>query len=292
MEDMIKQCVKEQLSEMEERLINIVTMAKDQGHSEAIGKEPEVGGGEESPGAAGAAETPPLAAQPAAQPAATAATMDPWHAYGQPMSYGQPMMCQQGTRMLTPLDVKSLKKPSEYGGDTKLYLDWHEQFANFLAAKDLRWRKVLAGIEAKGFIQLKLEDEVEIARLSGLPGQLLSLKTQLYAYLQSYTKGSVVDLVSAGQEDRVFETYRQIADKGRSRRPEHVLELRNRVFQPTQNHPAGYKHAEVESKLAQWEADKRYFYQLTKEQISEDTVCLIAIKHTSGDLREHLIKEI
>ena len=44
--------------------------------------------------------------------------------------------------------------------------------------------------------------------------------------------------------------------------------------------------------MAQWEADKRYFYQLTKEQISEDTVCLIAIKHTSGDLREHLTKEI
>ena len=138
---------------------------------------------------------------------------------------------------LTPLDAKALKMPGEYAGDVKLYLDWHEQFANFLAAKDVRWRKVMEGIEDKGFKELTLEDEVEIARRAGLAGQLIPLKTQLYAYLQSYTKGSVTDLVTAGQEDRVFEVFRQIADKGRSRRPEHVLELRNKVFHPTQAHP-------------------------------------------------------
>ena len=150
----------------------------------------------------------------------------------------------------------------------------------------------MEGSESKGFTEITLEDEVTIARQAGLAGQLLSLKTQLYAYLQSYTKGSVTDLVTAGQEERVFEVFRQIADKGRSRRPEHVLELRNRVFHPTQAHPQGFKLTEVEGKLAQWESDRRYFYQVTKEKVSEDVANLIAIKHCSGDLREHLTKEI
>ena len=98
--------------------------------------------------------------------------------------------------------------------------------------------------------------------------------------------------MTAGQEDKVFEVFRQIADKGRSRRPEHVLELRSKVFHPTQSSPSGYKLAEVESKLALWEADRRYFYQLTKEVVTEDMAILIAIKRTSGELREHLSKEI
>ena len=92
----------------------------------------------------------------------------------------------------------------------------------------------------------------------------------------------MLDLVTAGQEDRVFEVFRQIADKGRSRRPEHVLELRNRVFHPTPNQLAGFKMAEVESKIALWESDRRYFYQIKKETVSEDTAVLIAIKHTQA----------
>ena len=50
--------------------------------------------------------------------------------------------------------------------------------------------------------------------------------------------------------------------------------------------------AEVESKIALWESDRRYFYQIKKETVSEDTAVLIAIKHTSGDLRERLSKEV
>ena len=78
---------------------------------------------------------------------------------------------------LATIDSKAVKKPCEYSGDVKGYMDWHEAFTNFLAAKDVRWKKIISGIEAKGFTEIGLEDEVSIARQAGLPGQLLALKT-------------------------------------------------------------------------------------------------------------------
>ena len=214
MEELVQNCVKKELEAMEERLINLVNMAKDQGRASASAD----------------ASTDPWQASAAANHASASAGRDCGVKSETPVEPEPPQaaMATAGHTLegmslaaapLTPLDSKAFKKPGEYAGDVKLYFDWREQFVNFLAAKDVRWRKVMEGIESKGFTEITLEDEVAIAQQAGLAGQLLSLKTQLYAYLQSYTKGSVTDLVTAGQEDRVFEVFRQIADKGRSRRP-------------------------------------------------------------------------
>ena len=193
MADVIKRCVKDELTSIEGRLIELINAAKGEAQEEVV----EVEADKVVP-----AETYPMrtdAGGPSASPAVAPA--DPWQPTA-PAAATAPAKWNEGDSNLAPLDAKVIKKPSEYAGDIKGYMDWHESLVNFLASKDNRWRKVMAGIEEKGFKAIELEDEVSIAREAGLPGQLGTFKNQLYTYLQSFTKGSTLDLVTAGQETK------------------------------------------------------------------------------------------
>ena len=51
-------------------------------------------------------------------------------------------------------------------------------------------------------------------------------------YLKVFTGGEAQKMVIAGGREGIYESYRLLAEQGRSRRPEHVLVLRNKVNNP------------------------------------------------------------
>ena len=81
-----------------------------------------------------------------------------------------------GPRPLPQMDSKALKKPTEYDNVINKFPDWQEQLVNFLGAKDLRYRKVILAVEAKGFaLGVRVEhpqgfvDGVQYGALAGHP---------------------------------------------------------------------------------------------------------------------------
>ena len=81
---------------------------------------------------------------------------------------------------------------------------------------------------------LDYEDENIINTKTGLTSPTIrsDFKQQFYMYIKAFTDGQAHRNVSAGGAAKVYEAYRQICEVGRSRRPEHVVELRNRVNSP------------------------------------------------------------
>ena len=55
---------------------------------------------------------------------------------------------------------------------------------------------------------------------------------QLYLYLDTFTDGPANIAVTTAGVNAAYESYRKLAEKGRSRRPEHVLRLHTEVLQP------------------------------------------------------------
>ena len=108
----------------------------------------------------------------------------------------------------------------------KEYLDLHDE----------RWRAILEGIE-EASTPLGLQEVVNITRIAGASEYQVEFMKQMFNYLKAFTSGEANRMVVSGGRDGVHEIYRQLAEQGRSRRPEHILALRNRVNNPTK--PAG-----------------------------------------------------
>ena len=139
MADVIKRCVKEELTSIEGRLIELINAAKGEAQEEVV----EVEADKVVP-----AETYPMridAGGPSASPAVAPA--DPWQPAAQPAAPAAASSGKwnEGDSNLAPLDAKVIKKPSEYAGDIKGYMDWHESLINFQemrnkASKPSSWK--------------------------------------------------------------------------------------------------------------------------------------------------------
>jgi hypothetical protein len=111
---------------------------------------------------------------------------------------------------------------------------------------------------------------------------------QLYQYLELLTAGDAHKMVLANNANKSFETWRSFKNKGRSRRPEHVHQLRKAV-----RHPSGtQKLSEIEGMIAMWEANSEHFEKVADETIQEGDKVFIVMEMCPKDLKEHLEKEL
>ena len=188
-----------------------------------------------------------------------------------------------------PIDSKSLDKPTKYDGDVRKFIHWSMKLKDYLSARDERWRDVLREIEKFGYQTMTPEDESDMAIRAGITEYIGEFRSQLYTYLTNYTTGAPAISLSAAGTKGAFETYRRLADAGRSRRPDHLLKLNCEVLQPGQ--VSDYKH--LETAIATWEHNIAYFHDVapTSSHLSEDQRRLILISMTPKDLKEHLTKE-
>ena len=165
-----------------------------------------------------------------------------------------------GVRALAAIDKKIIPKPSTYGGVVKDYVAWNDGFKDFLETQDDRWKSLLNEIEKFGSEPITEEKQAQLEGMEGLgiQGQVKEFPKQLYTYIKAYTKGSAETLLLNNGLDKSFETWRSLADKGRSTRAENVLQLRLRVLTPSRVS----KYSELEAAISAWDKERSYFEQL------------------------------
>ena len=139
---------------------------------------------------------------------------------------------------------------------------------------------------------LEFEEENLINIKTGLtsPTVRSNFKQQFYMYLKAFTDGQAHRNVSAGGAAKVYEAYRQLCEIGRSRRPEHVLELRNRV-----NSPAAAKSLQtLAATITAWEAERLYLQKIrpTDPQLLPEDLKLVLINLCPEDLKKHSKRDI
>ena len=72
--------------------------------------------------------------------------------------------------------------------------------------------------------------------------------------MKLYTKGDAYDVVKSNGEDRVFESFRYVASKGKDASQAHILVVQNRAM-----NPEGAKTLkDIERRMAEWKKDLRY----------------------------------
>ncbi len=122
----------------------------------------------------------------------------------------------------------------------------------------------------------------------GIQGQVKEFSKQLSTYMKAYTKGSAETLLHNNGQDKSFETWRSLADKGRSTRPENVLQLRLRVLTPSRVS----KYSELEAAISAWDKARSYFEQLRpKEALNPELEKVCLMKICPLELAKHIQKE-
>ena len=130
-----------------------------------------------------------------------------------------------------------------------------------------------------------------------MQGQMSEFTAQLYIYIyiyifiyiKAYTHSAAEALLVANGPEKSMETWRSLADKGRSTRPENVLQLPLRVLGPSR----ATKLSELETHIAAWDKEKQYFQQLQPSEVigpELEKVCLIRM--CPAELAKHLAREI
>ena len=128
----------------------------------------------------------------------------------------------------------------------------------------------------------------QVAVAADVLDHMETFQVQLYQYLELFTAGDAHKMVLANKSAKSFETWRMFPDKGRSRRPEHVHQLRKVV-----HHPVGtQKLADLEGRVATWEANRDHFERIAEEKMKEGDQVLVLIEMCPKDLKEHLEKEL
>ena len=95
-----------------------------------------------------------------------------------------------------------------------------------------------------------LEDVEKIADSAGVGQYADEFQRQLYSYLNAFTDGAAGGMVMTLGWEHAFEAWRRFADRGRSRRLEHVHHLMTSVMQPKQV----AKLADLDAAIVVWEA--------------------------------------
>ncbi len=114
------------------------------------------------------------------------------------------------------MNTKDVDKPQKYDGTQ--FRIWYQNFLGFLESKDERFGLLLEAIKTLSMVPLTPESEKIINRNARLNDDSLvkTFKSQLFRYLQSYTKGESNTIVVAGGQDGAWESMRQLCDAGNS----------------------------------------------------------------------------
>ena len=186
-----------------------------------------------------------------------------------------------------PVDRKITERPKKYTGNIHEFVPWQEKLKIFLESQDPRWRVILDQIEERSLKPMNEQGFAQVAVAADILDHMETFQVQLYQYLEPFTAGDAHKMVLANKSAKSFETWRMFTDKGRSRRPEHIHQLRKVV-----HHPVGtQKLADVEGLLATWEANRDHFERIAEEKMKEGDQVLVVIEMCPKDLKEHLEKE-
>lgn len=107
---------------------------------------------------------------------------------------------------------------------------------------------------------------------------------QFYTYLKMYTKGEAKAPVTVAGRENVYEAYRMLHDAGRSRRPEHVLELRTNVNRHNDGKPAASLE-KMPMIISEWQKEIMHLYKIDpmRPRMSEEDRDAIVNRHARAD---------
>ena len=196
-----------------------------------------------------------------------------------------------GTRAPAPVDRKIIDKPPKYNGDVRKYILWGEKVTKYINSADPRWKPLLQAIENFGADVIRARDVTSIGEKLGYSEEVTAVfQEQLHTYLDTFTDGQAAAAVLAVGPEGAFELWRRFADRGRSRRPEHVLNLHAEILRPA---PAT-KYSELEGTINTWEYNVAYWERINPdgEKMATKQRELLLISICPKDLAEYLTKEI
>ena len=127
------------------------------------------------------------------------------------------------------LDRKDIDKPEKFSGDTSKWVNWAASFKRYLRRYEPLWPAMVQKIDAKKGLAITKEFEDELQEeyyWKDIP----LCKEQLYCALESFTSGETKKSVTAGDEANVFSTWSRLADKGNSRRDQHVMDMQRVAY--------------------------------------------------------------
>ena len=185
-----------------------------------------------------------------------------------------------------PIDKKIIEKPTKYNGDTGKFPEFQDGLKEYLDLHDERWKPILEGIEASTQ-PLGMQEVIDITRHAGASEYQVEFMKQLFNYLKAFAGGEANRMIIAGGRDGVYESYRLMAEQGRSRRPEHVMVLRNKVNNPVK--PAGL--AGLVSAITDWEKDLAYLMRIKAEyHMDAEDKRLILINMCPKELQDYFLR--
>ena len=123
---------------------------------------------------------------------------------------------------LKPVDVKDIKKPEEYDGDTKQFAEWFERIKELLQNRHESWSQVIRKIEefktekiidSKKQIFDKFKDH---EKYKGICEQEETYTQQLATYLRAYTKGMLHERIVKTPVEDICEMLRDIIQKAKT----------------------------------------------------------------------------
>ena len=150
---------------------------------------------------------------------------------------------------LKPIDVKDIKKPTEYDGKVDEFTAWYESLKDLLTNRHPSWAKVVKVIEDKKDKRIiNAIDEIFGDLDEKVKGQADVYMQQLQAYLRTYTKSSLLNMVNKTKPEEAPEILRDIIQKGKSYNKNKVVSLKAQIYAP----PRATKTEDLEKILTEW----------------------------------------
>ena len=193
---------------------------------------------------------------------------------------------------LRPIDMKDIKKPTEYDGKVDEFTAWYERLKDLLINRHQSWEKVIKNIEEKKDVRIiNAKDEIFKNLDEKINEQSMVYMQQLQAYLRTYTKSSLFNKVNKTKAEEAPEILRDIIQKGQSYNKNKLVSLKAQIYAP----PRANKTEELEKILTEW---KHNIDLVEKEDstftMNDDTkmtlLIKIAPKEYVKDLRENYFK--
>ena len=137
---------------------------------------------------------------------------------------------------LKPIDATDVKKPGEYDGDTKHFLEWYALFKDLLKNKNGTWETIFGAVEemrSKKVVDYKsqiFESLKEHPKFESMYNQCEVYSQQLMSYLKTYTKGLIHNRLLKSKTEDTYEILREIIFKGGRCNKVKVLNLKSAVL--------------------------------------------------------------
>ncbi len=185
------------------------------------------------------------------------------------------------------IDHKDIQKPDKYSGPK--WSLWSEEFKGFLRRRDKRWAVLLDEIQGKSKKPLTDDDYSDIQAAMGIKDEevYFAFQQQLYEYLKSYTTGEPLSMVLANGVTKALESWRRMADQGRSARERPMRDERRALYHPKQ---AGL--SDVIEAISSWEKKLAEYQRIKTKDIMSDEDKIMCLEDICPEvLQRHLSEQ-